>query len=181
MEHAIQQSAPAGSPMKHGHRLVDITWCASYSLCMNFRTVLGPEVVSLSLEAETKDEAIAELVDLLMKTGKVRDRDAALRAVREREEKMSTGIRHGVAIPHGKSEAVDELVACVALKPDGLDFEALDGEPSTIFVMTLSPLHRIGPHVQFLAEVNRLLKTAAERERILKAASVDELLSIFLS
>ena len=155
--------------------------CASYSRSMNLRKILSPQVVSLSLRAETKDEALAELVDLLMKTGKVSDREAALRAVREREEKMSTGIQHGVAIPHGKSDAVDELVACIALKPEGLDFESLDGEPSTIFVMTLSPLHRIGPHVQFLAEVSQLLKTAAERERILKAGSVEELLAIFLS
>jgi len=147
---------------------------------MNLRKVLSPELVSLGMKASTKREAIEELVDLLMKSGKIRDRDAALQAVLERESKMSTGIQHGVAIPHGKTGAVDDLVACVAVKPEGIDFESLDGEPSTIFIMTLSPLNKTGPHVQFLAEISRLLKTAESRERILKVASRQELLSILL-
>jgi len=145
---------------------------------MNLRKVLGPEVVSLGLKASTKKEAIEELVDLLMQSGKINDRGAALQAVLERESKMSTGIQHGVAIPHGKTEAVDDLVACVAVKPEGIDFESLDGEPSTIFIMTLSPLNKTGPHVQFLAEISRLLKTAESRERLLKVTSKQELLSI---
>lgn len=147
---------------------------------MNLRKVLSPELISLGMKASTKREAIEELVDLLMQSGKIKDRDAALQAVLERESKMSTGIQHGVAIPHGKSGAVDDLVACVAVKPDGIDFESLDGEPSTIFIMTLSPLNRTGPHVQFLAEISRLLKTAESRERILKVTSKQELLSILL-
>jgi PTS system nitrogen regulatory IIA component len=147
---------------------------------MNLRKVLSPELISLGMKASTKREAIEELVDLLMQSGKIKDRDAALQAVLERESKMSTGIQHGVAIPHGKSGAVDDLVACVAVKPDGIDFESLDGEPSTIFIMTLSPLNRTGPHVQFLAEISRLLKTAESRERILKVTSKHELLSILL-
>ncbi len=147
---------------------------------MNLRKTLTPEVISLGLKAETKEEALEELVDLLMKSGKVSDREAALTAIREREAKMSTGIQHGVAIPHGKSAAVEELVACIAVKPEGIDFAALDGEPSTIFIMTLSPVNRTGPHVQFLAEISQLLQTAEARERILKVQSAEELLSIFL-
>lgn len=146
---------------------------------MNLRKTLTPEVVSLGLKAETKEEALAELVDLLMKSGKVSDREAALDAIREREAKMSTGIQHGVAIPHGKSPAVEELVACIAVKPEGIDFASLDGEPSTIFIMTLSPVNRTGPHVQFLAEISQLLQTAEARERILNVRSAEELLSIF--
>ena len=147
---------------------------------MNLRKTLTPEVVSLGLKAETKEDDLTELVDLLMQSGKVSDRDAALAAIREREAKMSTGIQHGVAIPHGKSSAVDELVACIAVKPEGIEFAALDGEPSTIFIMTLSPVNRTGPHVQFLAESSQLLQTAEARERILAVRSAEELLSIFI-
>jgi len=147
---------------------------------MNLRKILSPEVVSLGLKAETKDEALVELVDLLMQSGKVADREKALAAIREREEKMSTGIQHGVAIPHGKSEAVEELVACVAVKPEGIDFASLDGEPSKIFIMTLSPVNRTGPHVQFLAEISQLLQTAEAREKILSVNSAEELLKILL-
>ncbi|ORC31102.1 PTS sucrose transporter subunit IIABC [Marispirochaeta aestuarii] len=147
---------------------------------MNLRKVLSPELISLGLKASTKQEAVEELVDLLMQGGRINDRDAALQAVLERESKMSTGIQHGVAIPHGKTSAVNDLVACVAVKPEGIDFESLDGEPSTIFIMTLSPLNKTGPHVQFLAEISRLLKTAESRERILKVSSKQELLSVLL-
>lgn len=147
---------------------------------MNLRKILSPEVVSLGLKAETKDEALVELVELLMQSGKVADREKALAAIREREEKMSTGIQHGVAIPHGKSEAVEELVACVAVKPEGIDFASLDGEPSKIFIMTLSPVNRTGPHVQFLAEISQLLQTAEAREKILSVNSAEELLKILL-
>ncbi|WP_319476382.1 PTS sugar transporter subunit IIA [Marispirochaeta aestuarii] len=147
---------------------------------MNLRKVLSPELISLGLKASTKREVVEELVDLLMRGGRINDRDAALQAVLERESKMSTGIQHGVAIPHGKTSAVNDLVACVAVKPEGIDFESLDGEPSTIFIMTLSPLNKTGPHVQFLAEISRLLKTAESRERILKVTSKQELLSVLL-
>ncbi|WP_319562797.1 PTS sugar transporter subunit IIA [Marispirochaeta sp.] len=147
---------------------------------MNLRKVLSPEVVSLGLKASTKKEVIEELIDLLSQSGKIKDREAALQAVLERESKMSTGIQHGVAIPHGKSGAVDDLVACVAVKPEGIDFESLDGEQSRIFIMTLSPLNKTGPHVQFLAEISRLLKTAESRERILQVTSKQELLSALL-
>lgn len=147
---------------------------------MNLRKVLNPDVISLGIKASTKKEVIEELVDLLMQSGKIKDREAALQAVLERESKMSTGIQHGVAIPHGKSGAVDDLVACVAVKPEGIDFESLDGEPSRIFIMTLSPLNKTGPHVQFLAEISRLLKTAESRERILRVTSKQELLSVLL-
>ena len=147
---------------------------------MNLRKVLSPELISLGLKASTKQEVVEELVDLLMRGGRINDRDAALQAVLERESKMSTGIQHGVAIPHGKTSAVNDLVACVAVKPEGIDFESLDGEPSTIFIMTLSPLNKTGPHVQFLAEISRLLKTAESRERILKVTSKQELLSVLL-
>ncbi len=150
------------------------------SLPMNLRKVLSPELISLGLKASTKREVVEELVDLLMRGGRINDRDAALQAVLERESKMSTGIQHGVAIPHGKTSAVNDLVACVAVKPEGIDFESLDGEPSTIFIMTLSPLNKTGPHVQFLAEISRLLKTAESRERILKVTSKQELLSVLL-
>ncbi len=146
---------------------------------MNLRKILNNEVVSINLQSANKKDVLEELLDLLMKGGKVSDREAALAAILDREDKMSTGIQHGVAIPHGKSDAVDELVACIGIKKEGLDFQALDGEPSRIFIMTLSPTSRTGPHVQFLAEISQLLKTAEDRERILKAASSQELLDLF--
>ena len=89
----------------------------------------------------------------------------------ERESKMSTGIQQGIAIPHGKTDAVDELLACVGIVKDGVDFEALDGISSKIFIMTLSPLTRTGPHVQFLAEISRVLTNEEMRIKLINAGS----------
>jgi mannitol/fructose-specific phosphotransferase system IIA component (Ntr-type) len=147
---------------------------------MDLKKILYPDVISLDLPGNTKNEIIESLLDLLMGTGKVKDRDAALECILEREKKMSTGIQNGVAIPHGKTPVVDELVACVGLKKPGVDFEALDNQPSNIFIMTLSPINRTGPHLQFLAEVGRLLKQKDQREAFLAAATKEEVLSIIV-
>jgi PTS system nitrogen regulatory IIA component len=80
---------------------------------------------------------------------------------------MSTGMQNGVAIPHGKTDSVKGLVAAVGLNKSGVDFDSMDGSPSTIFIMTVSPARRTGPHMQFLAEVSRLLGSAEEREKLL--------------
>ncbi len=145
---------------------------------MNLKKILSEDVLSCSLPGRTKQEVIENLVDLLVSAGKITDRESALRCVLEREKKMSTGIQEGVAIPHGKTDTVDQLHACIALKKEGVDFEALDGKPSRIFILTISPQNRTGPHVQFLAEISRLLNEPEKRERLLKAETEADMLSI---
>ncbi|MBN2508716.1 MAG: PTS sugar transporter subunit IIA [Spirochaetales bacterium] len=146
---------------------------------MDLRKILTTDLIKLNLEANDKQGVIEELLDILMTTGKIETRDAALKALLEREEKMSTGIQHGVAIPHGKCEGVNELVACLGIKASGLDFKALDGEPSRIFIMTVSPVHRTGPHLQFLASISQLLKSKEQRDQILAAASPKDIIALF--
>ena len=145
---------------------------------MNLRKVLSRSVISCDLPGRSKDEVLHALMDILMTTGKVRDREAAMKSILDREQKMSTGIQNGVAIPHGKTDVVDDLVACFGIKREGIDFDALDGEKSRIFIMTLSPVNRSGPHVQFLAEISQLLTDAEKREKLLDAATPDEVLDI---
>ena len=148
---------------------------------MNLSNVLKKNVICMDLPGRSKEEVVKALLDVAMTTGKIKNRDAALKSILERENKMSTGIQAGIAIPHGKTDAVDELVACIAIKREGVDFDSLDGNPSRIFIMTLSPADRIGPHVQFLAEISRLLKQKEAREQMLSAGSVDELLDFILN
>lgn len=146
---------------------------------MNLKKALTRDAVCLSLKSSTKDAVIEELVDVLCKTGKVKDRKAALKAIADREKKMSTGMQNGVAIPHGKSDAVESLVAAIGIHPEGVNFDSLDGLPSRIFIMTLCPVNRTGPHIQFLAEISRLLNSPEARDRILRAITAEELLDIF--
>jgi mannitol/fructose-specific phosphotransferase system IIA component (Ntr-type) len=148
-------------------------------LGMKLKNILSPTLVKVHLAGNTKQEIIKELLDLLVADGKVLDADLAFHDMMEREKTMSTGIQHGVAIPHAKTKAVKDLVACIGIKPEGVDFQSLDGEPSKIFIMTLSPYDRVGPHVQFLAEISMVIKTPHARARLINAKSVEEVLSVF--
>ena len=147
-------------------------------IAMNLKKALTPETIAPELKGTTKDAVIEELVDLLVAAGRIKDRLAALRAVLERERKMSTGMQSGIAIPHGKTATVDGLVAAFGIKREGVNFESLDGLPAHIFVMTLSPENRTGPHIQFLAEISRQLNDPQIRERLLQAATADDILNI---
>lgn len=145
---------------------------------MDFRNTLKQGCVCLELKGSTKQAIIEEMLDMLVSGNRIKaeHRETVLKAILDREKKMSTGVQHGVAIPHGKSEVVEDLVAAVALKKDGVDFGSLDGEPSRIFVMTISSVLRTGPHLQFLAEISKVLNIPSVRLSILAATSTEELL-----
>jgi len=145
---------------------------------MNLKTVLTPDTIDLHLKGSTKEEIINELLDILVRTGKIQDRASALSAVMDREEKMSTGMKHGIAIPHGKCASTQDLVACIGISEKPVDFDSLDHEPCRIFIMTLSPVEKTGPHLQFLAEVSLLFKSSEKRKEILEAKTPEEILKI---
>lgn len=147
---------------------------------MSLKKPLSVETISLDLKGATKEEILSEMVDLLVASGHIRDRAAVLQAVNEREKRMSTGMQNGIAIPHGKTDSVDCLVAALGIKRGGVDFGALDGQPSNIFVMTVSPDSRTGPHIQFLAEISRPLNDAAVRTRLLTATTREDVLHLLL-
>ena len=138
-------------------------------------TVLNPELIALHLSGTTKDEIIDELIDVAMKSGRVKDREQA------REALGTTAMGDGIAIPHGKTSAVSELVACVGVSDKEVDFDALDHKGCRIYIMTLSPPEKTGPHLQFLAEVSMLFRSEEKRQAILKAGTSQELLEVLKS
>ena len=145
---------------------------------MNFEDELKNSCFLLQLQSNTKEGIIAEMVDALFSAGRIKNREGTVRAVLEREKKMSTGMQHGIAVPHGKTDAVDRLVTALALKKEGVDFNAMDGQPSRIFIMTISPVNRTGPHMQYLAEISRLLSCPAVRDQLLLAQTPEEAIRV---
>ncbi len=143
------------------------------------KKLLNAGNIFLDLKAQDKDSLIVEMIDLLSRGGFVSDREGALTAIREREEKMSTGMNNGVAIPHGKTDSVDSLVVAVGLKRAGIDFDSADKNPARIFIMTISPASRSGPHIQFLAEVSKILREEESRRRLLEARSAEDVMRVF--
>lgn len=145
---------------------------------MTLLDILSPQSVVVGIEGETKESIIEELVDALEVGKVISDRDKVLEAVLEREKIMSTGIGDGIAIPHGKSEAVLSLAAALGIHKRGVDFEALDGEPAYVFFLLVSPANVSGPHIKALARISRLLKNDNFKKRLLAAGDAAELMEI---
>ncbi len=137
----------------------------------NFFKLISDKCISLDLKGNDKDSILRELIGLLHDDGKLKDPEECLAAVLEREASMSTGMQRGIAIPHGKSDGVDDLVVAVGLKRQGVDFQSLDGEDSKIFIMTISPKQAVGPHIQFLSSVSAILNKESIIEEILDCRS----------
>ncbi|MFC2157924.1 PTS sugar transporter subunit IIA [Acidobacteriota bacterium] len=144
------------------------------------KKLLTEETIFLNLQADTKEGIIREILDRLTAGGYISDIEACFQAIMKRENKMSTGMENGIAIPHGKTDRIDDLVAAIGRKKEGVEFDSMDNKPSTIFVMTISPLSHSGPHLQFLAEVSRLLKEEETRRLLLSAQSVRDVIDIFV-
>lgn len=141
-------------------------------------TELRPELIRTRLQATTKQEAIDELVSILEAAGELEDSEDARQAVLKRESTMSTGMENGIAIPHGKTDSVSSLKVAMGLKPEGIDFDSADGEPSRILLMTVSPASRSGPHLRFMAEVSMLLRSASVREALLQTETPEAALDV---
>ncbi len=140
--------------------------------------MLSPSRIKIPLVSETKDEILAELVDVVSSTTTVKDPAEVLRAVREREEVLSTGIGSGVAIPHGKSSAVSDLSLVAGVKPEGVDFEALDGKPVHLFFLLVGPESAAGQHVKALSRISRLLRRDSFRVRLMEAKTPEEFYAV---
>jgi len=145
---------------------------------LNMRNYLTPSLVAPDLRGADKAAIIGELLDVLSRGGQVADIEAARQAVWQREESLSTALQYGVAIPHGRTDAVNRLVCAVGVHRAGVDFGSMDGKPSRILVLTLSPKSKPAPHIQFMSTVSQILNPAG-RERILASASVSELYTAF--
>lgn len=116
-----------------------------------------PELIKVGLEAEDKDEAFEELVDFFCQATNSSARDEILAAIRDRESKMSTGIKKGIAIPHGKTNAVDRVYGILGISKKGIDYDALDGEPVYLLFLMLAPQKDSEKHLRLLKRLAELL------------------------
>jgi fructose-specific phosphotransferase system IIA component len=126
------------------------------------------------VENRDKEAVITELVDLLDSNGSLIDRDSALEAVLSRERTRSTGTGAGIAIPHGKCNAVKKLVMAIGIAHEPIEFESVDGKPVTILILLVSPADQTGPHIQALARISKLMLDEEFKQKLEKAASADE-------
>lgn len=142
--------------------------------------ILRPGVVKVGLEAEDKYEAIEELVDVLADAHEIplSLRDHVVEVVTEREHSMSTGMEHGIALPHGASEKLDDIVAAMGIAKPGIPFESLDGKPAQIIILLVLPRANFQGHVRTLAGIAHLLGNAQFRKRLLEAGSAEDVIGL---
>jgi PTS system nitrogen regulatory IIA component len=142
---------------------------------------VGPELIVPQLQAHEKSAVIRELADHLAAhvTGPQKiDREVLAKVLLERERLASTAIGEGVAIPHGKLDAVGKLVACVGRAPDGVDFDTMDGRPTHLFFVLVAPENSTGVHLKALARISRLFKDPEFRTRLMQAKDAQEIFRV---
>ena len=119
--------------------------------------ILRASSVRVPLNSNDKTAAITELLDVLDDNGLLEDRAVVSDAVFTREQTRSTGIGSGIAIPHGKCDAVKNLVMAIGIARTPFDFESIDGRPVTTIILLISPTDQTGAHIQALAGISRLM------------------------
>jgi fructose-specific phosphotransferase system IIA component len=150
---------------------------------MKITDLLSDKVIRIPLKNTDKRKIIEEMVDILDKAYKLKNRDAVLEAVFKREHAMSTGMGDGVAIPHAKSEHVDQLLAAFGVTKTNVDFESIDDKPVRLVFLLVGPTDQTGPHLTALSRISRLMHRAEFRDtlshakngkQVIKAISAEE-------
>ena len=145
---------------------------------MKITDFLDKRCVIIGMRSRTKKEAIKELLTKLKENGFIKDEKEILETVMEREKLGSTGIGQGIAVPHAKSDQIENLVAALGISKTGIDFNSLDGEPVNIVFLVLAPTKSVGLHLKALAKIARLLKDRVFRNALKDAQSPEEIIDL---
>ena len=147
---------------------------------MQLSELIQEEVIKVGLTARDKWEAIEELVDVLVAAHEIRlaDRPAVIEAVNIRERSFSTGLKYGLAVPHGSVDCVGEILAALGTSQEGIPFESADGLPARLLILLVIPKNSFQQHVRTLAGVSRLATRPELRERVLAAPTARELAAV---
>ncbi|MBT9769685.1 PTS fructose transporter subunit IIC [Coprococcus catus] len=145
---------------------------------MRITDLLDKQSISLNGAPKDKKEAIDQVVDLMAKSGKINDVEAYRQRVYAREEESTTGIGEGIAIPHGKCDAVTKPGLAAMVVKDGVDFDSLDGEPVHLIFLIAAPNTEDNIHLDVLSKLSVLLMDEQFTADLLNAKSVDEFLEI---
>ena len=140
--------------------------------------ILPLENIKIPINGKTKKAIITELVALIAESNPHINHKIVLQSIIGREKIMSTGIGKGIAIPHGKSRGISQIAAAFGIVPDGVDFEAVDGQPVYLFFMLVAPEGPAGPHLRCLSMISRLLNIESFRQSLINASSPEEALHI---
>ena len=144
------------------------------------KDVITLDCINIDLKGETKSEIIDEMVDILYNNGKLNDREEYKKEILKREAQSSTGMEEGIAIPHGKTDAVKIPTVAIGISKKGVDYESLDGKHSHLFFMIAAPANSNNSHIELLSKITTLLLEDDIREALINAKSKEEVLDILI-
>ena len=148
---------------------------------MNLTEILSVDQIVPHLAAADRWAVIDQLIDVLVRTHKIRpeDRETVRKAVKDRETSKSTGIGYGIALPHASVGCIQDVVAAFGRPAPGADFQALDNQPVTMALLFLTPQGQFQKHLLLLSTVARFLSNKDNRQKLEAAQSAEEILAIF--
>lgn len=146
---------------------------------MKLVNYLKPEYIGIGLVAASKEELLNAMVDLAAKNPNVLAKDKVKTAILERERIMSTGVGKGFAIPHGKTDAVADIVLAFATTAEPVDYAAMDNEPVRLVLLLVSRDSDVGNRLKLLSRASKVMNSDAARTSLLEAKTAEEILAIF--
>jgi fructose-specific phosphotransferase system IIA component len=146
---------------------------------MKISDILTEQLVVTGLEGSSKDEIIDAMIDLVAATPKVLNKQRVRDAIFEREKIMSTGVGNGFAIPHGKTDAVSDIVAAFAVTKDPIDYQSLDEKPVRLVFLLVGKDNMVGPHIKLLSRISRLMNKEEFRKRLLDLSTPKDIIEMF--
>lgn len=150
---------------------------------MNLADILSPAQIIPEMKAATRWEAIDELIDRLVETGRIRPehREPIATAVKKRETSMSTGIGFGVGIPHASTDLITEVSGALGRSLQGVQFDALDNQPVRLTILFLVPQGQFQKHLHTLANIAKNLHNREFRASLESAADADAMYKVLAS
>jgi fructose-specific phosphotransferase system IIA component len=140
--------------------------------------MVAEKIVKIPLVSNDKPDVLRELVRILKDADEIDDFDTVLKAVQEREDRQSTGLEKGIAVPHAKTTAVSSLKLAIGIAPEGIDFDSLDGEPSKLFFLLVAAPDQSGPHVEALAEIAKLANSKSFCKALIRSDNAQEVVEL---
>ena len=147
---------------------------------MKIDDILKKDSIIANLAGTNKEEVLREITDFLQKLCLIKDKETLFNTLMEREKLGSTGIGENVAIPHGKSDELSQIITVFGRSLKGVDFESLDQKPVHFVYMVIAPSNSTGQHLKALARISRLFKNKDLREGILKLQDANQIYSLLL-
>ena len=146
---------------------------------MKISEILEEKLVVTHLPGTAKDDIINAMVDIVSQSSKVLNKEKVRTAIFDREKIMSTGVGNGFAIPHGKTDAVSEIVAAFAVTAEPINYQSLDDKPVRLVFLLVGRENLVGPHIKLLSRISRLMNKEEFRNKLLGLQTPHDVIDAF--